>query len=322
VDVVGIDMPNLDFLSHIEQLPSSNQSMPLIEYSWQGGGKVSTALVALARLGAKCGIIGTVGSDLPGRFCKMDFEKHGIDTTHLKMAEGVETPVCLVISEKKTRQRNILYHAGNVRQTQSGQFDKDFIQSAGYLHLAQPSQAARDAISMARESGTKVSFDADSYHPETQELIPEIDVFIASEFYYRSVFSNDHYEQNCRQIQKMGPEIVIFTLGGEGCVGVDKNGFFRESTFDVPVVDTVGAGDVFHGAFLFGLLNNWDAQRCAKFANAVSSIKCTRIGGRAAIPNFKTATDFMNSGLIDYEEIDKRVAFYKRGLDDASQTRV
>jgi sulfofructose kinase len=278
-------------------------------------------LVALARLGAKCGIIGGVGSDLPGRFCKIDFEKHGIDTAHLEMDAGGETPVCLVISERKTRQRNILYHAGNVRQARPEQLDKGYIQSAGYLHLARPSQAARAAIGMARESGTKVSFDADSYHPETQELIPEIDVFIASEFYYHSVFNNDKYEENCRRIQKLGPEIVIFTLGGEGCVGADKNGFFMEPTFDVPVVDTVGAGDVFHGAFLFGLLNNWDARRCAKFANAVSSIKCTRIGGRAAIPDFKTAVDFMNSGIIDYEEIDKRVAFYKRGLEYALQTR-
>lgn len=319
MDVVGIDMPNLDFLSHIEQLPSSNQSIPMLEYSWQGGGKVSTALVALARLGAKCGIIGAVGSDMSGRFCKMDLEKHGIDTTHLTMEAGSDTSICLVISEKKTNHRNIVYHRGTVKKTELAQLDKAYIQSARYLHLSHPSLVTHAAIRMAREGGTKVSFDADSYHIETEELIPEIDVFIASEFYYHAVFDNDRYEENCMRIKNMGPEIVVFTLGAKGCVGVDQNGYFMEPTYNVPVVDTVGAGDVFHGAFLFGLLNNWNARRCAVFANAVSSIKCTRIGGRAAIPDFNTASNFIERGVIDYEEIDKRVAFYKHGLEDALQ---
>lgn len=85
-------------------------------------------------------------------------------------------------------------------------------------------------------------------------------------------------------------------------------------TFDVPVIDTVGAGDVFHGAFLAGLLQGWSVKEICRFGNAVSSIKVTRQGGRAGIPDMKTVLHFMETGEIDYTEIDKRVAFYGRSM--------
>ncbi|MDR3551868.1 MAG: carbohydrate kinase family protein, partial [Clostridia bacterium] len=213
----------------------------------------------------------------------------------------------------------IIHHPGNLTRTLPGQLDREYIQSAKYLHMSHPFEAECAAIRMAKAGGTKISYDADYYLPETWALIPEIDILVASEYFYRTVFDDSRYEENCGKIQKMGPEIVVFTLGGKGCVGADQNGYFEEPTFDVPVEDTVGAGDVFHGAFLFGLLSGWDTRRCARFANAVSSIKCTRIGGRAAIPDFKTVMGFMETGVIDYEEIDRRVAFYHRGLESALQ---
>ena len=79
-------------------------------------------------------------------------------------------------------------------------------------------------------------------------------------------------------------------------------------------MDTTGAGDVYHGAFIYGLLQGWDAQKTARFSNAVSAIKCTRMGGRAAIPTFETVTKFLETGVIDYEEIDKRVARYRKSI--------
>jgi sulfofructose kinase len=147
-------------------------------------------------------------------------------------------------------------------------------------------------------------------------MIPFIDTFIASEFYYDEVFSNRDYEASCRKLIEMGPEIAVITLGSKGCVGVDKNGYFEQATFnDVKVVDTVGAGDVFHGAFLYGLLQGWGAAKTSRFANAVSSIKCSRIGGRAGIPDYKTVADFLETGKIDYAEIDERTYYYRRGVE-------
>jgi sugar/nucleoside kinase (ribokinase family) len=117
-----------------------------------------------------------------------------------------------------------------------------------------------------------------------------------------------------RTIQNQGCEIVIFTFGGDGCRGVYEDKYFEIPALPVEVVDTTGAGDVFHGAFDFAYLKGWDAKKCAEFSTGVSAIKCTRPGGRAGIPNLKVLTDFLENGNIDYTEIDERVEHYKRGI--------
>ena len=112
-----------------------------------------------------------------------------------------------------------------------------------------------------------------------------------------------------------GPEIVVFTFGEKGCVGLSGEGYFEIPAFQVDAVDTVGAGDVYHGAFLAGLLKGLPVVEVARMASAVSAIKCTRIGGRAGIPDMDTVQHFMRTGEIDYTEIDARVEFYKRGIE-------
>jgi len=173
----------------------------------------------------------------------------------------------------------------------------------------------KQAALWAREKGVGVVFDADHYQKEIAQNYELIDVFIASEFYYRTVFgSDDHYERNCRSIQKEGPDIIIFTFGERGCLGIFDDEFFKLPAFQVPVMDTTGAGDVFHGAFIYGLLQGWGVEETARFSSAVSAIKCTRVGGRVGIPDVPTVEKFLKKGVIDFTEIDQRVAFYRNRI--------
>jgi len=110
----------------------------------------------------------------------------------------------------------------------------------------------------------------------------------------------------------------VFTFGEKGCVGLDREGFFRLPAFQVEAQDTVGAGDVFHGAFLAALLKGYSLKECARYASGTSAIKCTRIGGRAGIPNEQVLEQFLRTGIIDYTEIDQRVEYYRKGLDYVS----
>lgn len=79
--------------------------------------------------------------------------------------------------------------------------------------------------------------------------------------------------------------------------------------------DTVGAGDVFHGAFLAAIVKGLSPKDAARFASGVAAIKCTRIGGRAGIPNWEVTDNFLETGEIDYREIDERVKKYGRGIE-------
>lgn len=292
MQVVGIDNPTVDFLVHVDKLPETNKGTKLVEYGWQGGGKVATALVTLGRLGVESGMIGVVGDDDFGLFCKKDFEMHSVDTSCLVVDQGATTTFCVCVSERETLGRNIIGRGGTRRELNLDDIQEDYIARARYLHLTYMDEIIKQAAVMARKHGVKVVFDADWYHQEADDNIYLIDVFIASEFYYKAMFQDDNFEENCRAVQKRGPGTVIFTFGEKGCVGMDGEEFFKVPSFQVEAVDTTGAGDVFHGAFIYGLLNGWEAKKTARFASAVSAIKCTRVGGRAGIPDLKTVKKF------------------------------
>ncbi|MDF2541307.1 MAG: carbohydrate kinase, PfkB family [Herbinix sp.] len=314
-DVVGIDSPCIDLAVNVEQFPEVNHGQIVKNCSWQGGGKVATGLIAAARLGARAAVIGNIGDDVYGAFIRKDFIRHGIDTKQLLSREGKTTHFSTVISDKKTKGRSILFYPGSAEPINADELPLKYLCNTKYFYIARLDEVTVKAATIARESGADIIIDADSYLDNLEDHLPLIDIFIGSEFLYRSMFPDEDYEKNCRTVMEKGPEVVVFTFGEKGCVGFSKEGYFTVPAYQVEVVDTVGAGDVYHGAFVAGLLYHWPIPRIAQFASAVSAIKCTRIGGRAGIPDRKTAERFMESGIIDYMEIDQRVKFYQRGME-------
>lgn len=312
--IVGIDTPCVDLGLNLERFPVPNQGEEIQALSWQGGGKVSSGMVAAARLGAVCAMLGTVGDDSYGQFCIADFQRHGIDTSGMLLRQGCTTNLSVVVSDRETMGRSILHRRGTAPMYRTEELDRTVLTDCDWLFICNCLPETMGAVKTAREAGARVLIDADGYAPDLMEQIGSIDAFIASEFVYDSLFSNRHYEENCRSLMQKGPSLVMFTFGSEGCVGCGEQGFFHIPAFPVEVVDTVGAGDVFHGALLAGLLRGLGAKESARLASAVSAIKCTRIGGRAGIPDWNTTLHFLEMGEIDYTEIDERVAFYGRKL--------
>jgi sulfofructose kinase len=315
MDIVCVDYPVMDFLIQVNKIPPSNGAGSFEQVSWQGGGNGSTAIVAAARLGAKTGMVGIVGNDQYGRCCINDFKRHGVDISHIAIDEKGSTAFCICLAETSTKMRTFIGSQDSCRQMNPNELDKEYITSAKYLHIARLDEAAIEAAKIAKDNGVKVSIDAGRYDPLVIENIALFDVFIASEFFYEGIFDNKDYKNNCAELQGMGPEIVVVTLGANGCVGIQNGNYFEIPTFnEVRVVDTTGAGDVFHGAFIYGLLQGWDAEKAAIFSNAVSSIKCTRLGGRTAIPDRKMVDRFLLDRYIEFSVIEERAKFYSDGL--------
>lgn len=316
-EVVGIDMPCMDLNVNLSKFPTPDFGENINQVNWQGGGKVASGMVACARLGAKCAMMGSVGDDIFGKFIVHDFKLHGIDTSALKIQQDDTSSLSVVLSEAAAGSRTILHKLGSTPRYSKEDMNEKMLRSAKYLFICQADPVINHAVNIAREAETKIFIDADGYSEDIMNMLPKIDIFVGSNYFYNTLFSNDQYEENCRSIMAKGPQIAIFTLGDKGCVGVSEQGFFQLPAFKVNVVDTVGAGDVFHGAFLAGLLKEYTVKDAARFACAVSAIKCTRIGGRAGIPDFATVTRFLQDGFIDYTDIDARVKYYERGLEHA-----
>lgn len=320
-DIFGLDFPCMDLNVNIDGMPQLNQGGRIQEMSWQGGGKVSSGMVAAARLGARCAMAAALGDDIYGRFCYQDFVRHGINVDQVHIREHATSHLSVVLSDRATQTRTILFRMGDVKALEEGELDLDVIGKSRYLFISDSRPLSQKAARAAREAKTEVFMDADYYSEALAEMIPLIDIFVGSEFVFDGLFpgarekGSDFWEEACREIVGRGPRLAVFTFGERGCAGFSEEGFFSLPAFSVEVKDTVGAGDVFHGAFLAALLKGKSHRECARYASAVSAIKCTRIGGRAGIPDEETVEKFLESGEIDYREIDKRVEYYRRGLE-------
>jgi sulfofructose kinase len=311
MDIVGIGKPCIDIVSVVDRLPGPNSGTRINDFSRQGGGNVATAMVAAARLGLKTGMVGMVGTCTHGKAICDDFMYNGVDISHIIKIDGAYSDFAIILSDLATQGRSILYRKGNLRNPQVSDLNKSYITNADILHLEGYGEVEKTAAKWMREAGKKVAYDGAGYSDSLRAFLPNIDYFIASEFYYKTVFGNDtDYEKNCKNVE--GPEVVVFTLGSKGYVGFSKKeGFFAENGLAVNVIDTLGAGDVFHGAFLFGLSKGWTAQQTARFANTVSAIKIGYIGGRAGIPSYETAKQYMDTGILEDTELKQRAEYYQ-----------
>ena len=218
-EVAGYDMPCVDLAVNVDVFPKPNGGTGVRAMSWQGGGKVASGMVACARLGAKCAMMGAVGSDDYGQFCIRDFERHGIDVSGMKVREGETTSLSIVLSDRETDGRSIVYRRGTAQPPSFAELDEGILEDCQWFFVAHMTAASVEAMHHAKAAGAKVIVDADSFSSEMMDNIQNIDVFIGSEFFYNALFRDKDYEKNCRALCERGPSIVVFTLGAKGCVG-------------------------------------------------------------------------------------------------------
>ena len=136
-DVIGVENLIMDFAVRINKLPQTDGFAYIRDYCWQSGGNAASAIVALARLGSDCGMVGTTGSDPFGTFCKEDMHRHGVDTSHIKQIPGATT-FCICLAEEETQGRSILGKLGDVGSLTNEEIDENYIASAKAIHLGLP----------------------------------------------------------------------------------------------------------------------------------------------------------------------------------------
>jgi len=318
-DVIGVDHLIADLCVSIDHLPETDGVSTMNDYLWQCGGNVPSAIIALARLGAKCSMLGSVGNDVLGELNLSDMKRHGVDLSHMYQQDG-PTTLALCLAEAETEGRSFIVRRGVDEPLTEEQVDESFIASAKYLHIGTGEKHARDiAVRFARRNGVIVSMDAGYYYEDAEKIIPDIDLFVMSNIFYNGYYGEGHDSDigeilgRCEELLALGPEVVIITLGARGCAGVDNKGarFVLPPFSGHTIVDTTGAGDVYHGAFVYAHMQGWDTEYCAKFSSAVSYINCTSLGGRVGIPNREMVDRFLADNTIDYSDIEPRREFYR-----------
>jgi sugar/nucleoside kinase (ribokinase family) len=262
-------------------------------------------MVTLARLGSKVGMVAKVGDDEYGKFIISEFEKEGVDTSHIVVEKGGRGPIIICLVENVTGERVFLGYS-KISQMQPEEINLEYIEQAKILHIdGFHFKAAERTIKIAKENGILVSFDMGMWRPEFIDIVGMTDILIPSKQAAIMATGENSPEKIVRKLKAFGPKIVAVTLGEEGSICLSDSDIIYKKAFKVPVVDTTGAGDVYHGAFLFGVLKNWDIESIVEFANATAAIKCTKLGGRAGIPNYRQVIDFLAKNLDDTKWLQK-----------------
>jgi sugar/nucleoside kinase (ribokinase family) len=299
-DVVGVGMATVDVLTVVPRLPKPDEVYRVVRTDLQGGGPVATALVALARLGAEVTYLGVVAPHDWGQFILADFRRYGVDTGLIVRAEAGASPLSAIMIEQATGSRAILCDPGRLPELPLSDAWRAAIRNARALHLdGWYLPLALEAARAARDAGVLVSFDgsAGELRPGVEALLEPADVSVVARKFARNVTGLDDPLQAGPALRRFGAREVVITDAAAGCWLWEGDEFMHQPAFAVPVVDTTGAGDTFHGAYLYARLQGWPSRRRLEFASATAALKCTQLGGRRGIPSLAEVMAFLERGL-------------------------
>ena len=296
-DVVGVGINVIDYLFRIPHFPEPNTKMDALGATIQGGGLTATAMVACARLGLRTRYIGKFGDNEIGRMARQELLADGLDLAGSVVAEGVPNRFCVVLVEEGSGHRTIVRQRDPRISLTPAELTRETVCAGRVLHLdGHEGDAALQATRWAKQAGVLVSMDAEEPTQHREELFPLTDVLIVSQRFARGLTGKTAPADILQALATFGPACVGLTLGEAGSALLHRGVIVEVPGFQVKVVDTTGAGDVFHGAFLYGLLQGWGVGDILRFANAVSALKCTRLGGRAGIPTLAEVQAFLSAG--------------------------
>ena len=295
-DVIGIGTCTADMLFVVPQLPAYGRSWRASQYLRQAGGPVSTALVTLARLGVSTRFIGRAGDDPEGVFIREEFQKEGVDVSRFMLEPDVFSRAVLVLVDQKTGERCFTSRRETNTPLAISDLDRQEIASAKVLHLDDADEASVQAAKWAKAAGVTVVLDGTWHSDELIELLlPLIDIPIVSEAFAGGWMPDAPPEAIVEGLYEFGASIAVVTLGERGCVAKSEAGILKFPAFPVEVVDTTGAGDAFHGGFIYGVLQDWSASEIVRFASAVASINCRQLGGRSGLPTVEEVHQFLEA---------------------------
>ena len=295
--IVGVGHNCLDYLCTVEAYPPEDGSTHITGMTCAGGGAAATAMAAAARLGVSAGMIDVVGRDGTGReICRL-LESDGVDTRFIRaVPEGRSSVSYVMIDPAKGSRTKFPYPASLPPIGWDGEQVRA-LQSAQALHLdGTRYDDALQAAKLAKAAGVTVSLDGCSMQKDNGKnrvLASMSDILIMNYRYPVMVTGIDDYEAALLEMSRWGPQVVIGTQGARGCLAVIGGKVRRFPAYPVPVADTTGAGDVFHGAFLAGRLRGLDLEQNIRFAAAAAALKCEKLGGRAGIPSWEEAMAFL-----------------------------
>lgn len=294
-EIVGIGACVFDTLYTVASYPKEDTKMRADESKCAGGGPVATGIVAASKLGHSAQYIGVLSDDSGGQFLKSDFEKYGVDTSLVDVMQGYRSFASVLWLCRDSATRTCVFDKGNLPPLTLDSRKLDAIADAKILMVdGNEMDAAVEAAKYAKSVGTKVLYDCGGLYEGVERLLAYTDIMIPSEEFALGHTGAKTADEAAKILfEKYSPEIVVITQGKRGGIIFDGKEVISYPIYPADVVDSNGSGDVFHGAFAAAVVSGYGYEKCAHFSSAVSALKCTGIGARESVPDFKTVKSYL-----------------------------
>ncbi|MDA8516998.1 sugar kinase [Citrobacter sp. Igbk 16] len=289
---VGITV--MDRIYYVEGLPTEGGKYVAKRYTEVGGGPAATAAVAAAKLGAQVDFIGRVGDDDTGNSLLAELESLGVNTRYTRRYAGANSSQSAIMVDAKGERIIVNYPSPDLLPDADWLKEIDFSQWDVVLADVRWHEGAKQAFTLARQSGVMTVLDGDVTPQDISELVALSDHAAFSEPGLARLTGATETDSGLKKAQMLTNGHVYVTRGSEGCDWIKDNAVQHQPGFLVDVVDTTGAGDVFHGALAFSLACGSAQEDAVRFASGVAALKCTRPGGRAGIPDCDQTRSFLS----------------------------
>ena len=284
-DVVGVGLNATDTLLIVPRFPAYAGKVPFEREILSPGGQVASAMVACARLGLRVKYIGTVGDDERGRVQMESLRSSGINLDHVEVRKNCANQSAYIIIDQSTGERTVLWARPECLRLAPESIATDMIAGARLLHIdGHDTPAVARAAAIARQHGIPVTVDVDTIYHGFDRVLPHVDYLIASsEFPVQWTNERDPFKALEMMQSEYGMRVAAMTLGAHGALALSEGKFVYSPAFVVNCVDTTGAGDVFHGAFCYAVLQGMSMRDALDFSNAMAALNCTALGARGGI---------------------------------------
>ncbi|EFR0432693.1 sugar kinase [Salmonella enterica] len=294
VRIACVSITVMDRIYYVEGLPTEGGKYVAKRYTEVGGGPAATAAVAAAKLGAQVDFIGRVGDDDTGNSLLAELESLGVNTRYTRRYTQARSSQSAIMVDAKGERIIVNYPSPDLLPDAGWLNDIDFSQWDVVLADVRWHDGAKQAFTLARQAGVMTVLDGDITPQDISELVALSDHAAFSEPGLARLTGMSEAIDALKKAQMLTNGHVYVTRGSEGCNWLEKAAVRHQPGFTVEVVDTTGAGDVFHGALAFGLARGYAIEEAVRFASGVAALKCTRPGGRAGIPDCEQTRSFLS----------------------------
>jgi sulfofructose kinase len=297
--ILCIGIPVRDLTFRVQGLPARGSKVNASHYDEICGGNALNAAIGIVRLGGRASICGPMGDarETSSRYIFEQLAHEGIDTTPIIHMPGLVTPVSNIMIDPSGERTIVTFRDPELWKVRLPPADTLLEDCHAILTESRCAEFCTDLCAEACRRGIPVVVDVDRAMSLREGLLTaSTHLVFSSEPLQETADISDDGEA-LKKISRLTSSFLAGTRGAQGTIWLDQNGNLQQTpAFPVHTVDTLGAGDVFHGAFALAVTENQGLREALRFASAAAALKCTRFGGAFAAPQRAEVEELLNQG--------------------------